>query len=490
MSRPVTVTPDSDKRTPKLRARRITVDREKLGPVHAAMKHADLGLITGEVHDLSMHGVGVVLPARNGLGGLLLTGDRVESLEITAGTTVLYRGGATVRRISDEAERQVLGLEVDGNGLDLAALHRSGARQSFAQRWSQLQAGVRYDRVSPAFKAWVADLRSQLEATKEFLGQEEKALAAEDRLTRDEALAEYIEALRPQIIGTMDEVRAALHELVGHLSEEEHSLYRAFTRRQLVPLFAESPFIRRSFEKPLGYAGDYEMMNMLYRDHAEGDSLFGKALNIYATHEAAARANINRIEYLGAKIRETIDANPDKRVRIASVGCGPAREISALLTESPELGVRLDVALIDQEERSIAYCERTLAPLVRSTGARVQFIRESIRRLLTTRRLEQALGARELIYSAGLFDYLSERSFGALLGTLWGAIAPGGMLAVGNVAAHNPSRWMMEYILDWFLIHRTPEDLLRLGGELAPAPASLHVEAEPMGVNLFLVARR
>jgi SAM-dependent methyltransferase len=232
------------------------------------------------------------------------------------------------------------------------------------------------------------------------------------------------------------------------------------------------------------------MMNMLYRDHAEGETLFGKALNIYATHEAAARANINRISYLGEKIRDAVAASPRERIRIASVGCGPAREITTLLTESPELGARLDVALIDQEERSIAYCERTLAPLVRKTGARIQFIRESVRKLITTRQLEQALGARELIYSAGLFDYLSDRAFAALLGTLWGAVAEGGTLAIGNVASHNPSRWMMEYILDWFLIHRSPADLERMGAALSPAPGSMHVQSEPMGVNLFLVVQR
>lgn len=489
MSRPLSA-PESDRRTPKFRARRIAIDPATIGPVHASMRHAELGEITGDVQDLSLHGIGVALPVRNGLSDLLLSGDRVEGLEVVAGTSVLYRGAATVRRISEDADRQILGLEIDGDGLDLAELHRSGARKSFAQRWEQMEIAVRYERVSPEFKAWVADMRSQLESMKDFLTGEEKALAAEDQLTRDETTAGYIEALRPHILGAMDEARARLHELVGDLSDEDHTLYRAYTRRQLVPLFAESPFIRRSYEKPLGYAGDYEMMNMLYRDHAEGETLFGKALNIYATHEAAARANINRISYLGEKIRNAVAASPRERIRIASVGCGPAREITTLLTESPELGARLDVALIDQEERSIAYCERTLAPLVRKTGARIQFIRESVRKLITTRKLEQALGARELIYSAGLFDYLSDRAFAALLGTLWGAVAEGGTLAIGNVAAHNPSRWMMEYILDWFLIHRSPADLERMGAALSPAASSMHVQSEPMGVNLFLVVQR
>ena len=481
---------EATRRTPKFRARRIAVDVARLGAVTASMNHGALGRISGDVHDLSALGAAVVLPVRNGLDGLLLTGDRLESLEIQVAGRTIFRGAGAIRRIAEEADRHVLGIEFEGAGLDLGELHRVEARQTFAQRFHQLESSIRLDEVSPAFKAWVADVRWQLESLKDFLGQEEKALASEDQLTREETFAQYIQELTPHLFQAMAESRARLGELVGHFTDEEHAIHRAYTRRQLVPLFAEAPFARRCYDKPLGYAGDYEMMNMLYRDHAEGESLFAKVLNVYATWEDAARANINRIEFLGEKIRKTIAASSRERVRIASVGCGPAREIAALLAASPELGQRLDVALIDQEERSITYCERTLAPFLATTGVRIEFIRESVRKLLTTRQLGEALGSRELIYSAGLFDYLSDRTFSALLAALWGALAPGGTLAVGNVAADNPSRWVMEYILDWFLIHRSPEELKGMGAQLVPAAREMRIEAEPLGVNLFLVVDR
>lgn len=127
MSRPVTSLHGESARTPRFRARRIAIDPSKLGPVRATMRHPELGVITGEVLDLSLHGIGVEIPVRNGLSGMLLSGDRLESVEISAESAVFYRGEATVRRITEESERQVIGLEVDGDGLDLAELHRSGA---------------------------------------------------------------------------------------------------------------------------------------------------------------------------------------------------------------------------------------------------------------------------------------------------------------------------------------------------------------------------
>jgi len=225
---------------------------------------------------------------------------------------------------------------------------------------------------------------------------------------------------------------------------------------------------------------------MLYRNHAEGESLFGRALNRWAAQEPAAQANINRLEFLGTKIRVELQKPRQGRLRIASIGCGPAREIARLLEQSPELGPRLDVALIDQESRAIEFGQRTLAPLAAQSGARLQFIDGSIRRLLTARQLSHALGPRDFIYSAGLFDYLNARSFAALLSALYEALVDGGHMLIGNVASHNTSRWFMEYCLDWFLVHRSPEELLELAKVLPNPPASVQIESEPLGVNLFL----
>jgi len=45
------------------------------------------------------------------------------------------------------------------------------------------------------------------------------------------------------------------------------------------PLIDLSPFAARCFHKPLGYAGDFEMMNMVYRNESLGDTLFGRSLS-------------------------------------------------------------------------------------------------------------------------------------------------------------------------------------------------------------------
>lgn len=472
----------------RLRARRIAAEDLRLGTLRVSARHPALGAIRAEVRDLSLHGMGLTLPGT--ASTMVLAGDRLEGLRVHFSGQVLDLGSATVRRQSEVDGALVLGVELDSSGIDIGELYRRVARHGFAERWANVDRDARHSQLSPAFKAWVADVRAYLDATRRFLDAEEAALGGEDRLSREEALQQYLEEVAPPMAERLEAAGSELAGLVKDLTEAEHAAYRAFCRAHLAPLFLHSPFIRRATEKPLGYAGDYEMMNMLYRDRAEGDSLFGRALNLYATREPAAAANINRIEYLGEKIREAVRAAGRGRARLASIGCGPAAEIGQLLRTHPEVGPHLEVALVDQEERSIAYCERTLSPLARDTGARIHFIRDSIRRLLGARKLSETLGARDLVYSAGLFDYLNDRTFTALAGSLYDALVPGGLLAIGNVALDNPSRWMMEYISEWFLIHRSRAELAGFGSALTPAPSAVQVDSEPLGVNLFLLVRR
>jgi len=475
--------PSESRRARRLRARRVRIEELQLDGLAATARHATLGMVETRVEDLSLTGAALVISDAGPRAGLVLTGDRLERMRIVCRDSVLYEGDANVRRIAERGNDLVLGIELQSSTVDFSELYRLGTRYSFSERLDAVL-DLQDDVIPNDFKVWVNDQRSALEKLRAFLDFEERALDNIDLFTRQQTLKTYLEEIGPRVVESMNLASRELKQLVSGLREDQHSSCRKYYKAELHHLILQSPFMKRAYTKPLGYAGDYEMMNMLYRDHAEGDSLFAKAMNLYATQEGAAQANVNRLDYLCERIRAAVEARG--HVRLASIGCGPARELGVLLDRSPELGKHLEVALIDQEERVLVYCERTLSPLAAKTGVKLHFIRESVRRLLGAKKLKDALGERDLIYSAGLFDYLNDRSFSALLGGLYDALGPGGHLCVGNVGSHNPTRYTMEYLLDWFLIHRTPAELEEFGRALQPQPKRVEVDAEASGVNLFL----
>ena len=471
-------------RSRPLRARRLRAPDLKL-TLNAEADHHGLGTFGGSVEDLSSHGLAILVPGAGDSQSLLLWGDRLGSLKLWQDGELLHRGGALVRRVERRGLDLLLGVELDPEPLDLGRVYRHASRASARERWQAALKESANDETTPAFKGWLFDLRLHLETAQQFLDQEEKALSAADLYTKQRTRQDLLEALASDVIDRMDRAGQELHALVNGLDPSSHDAHRRLLKQRLVPLLQESPFLRRAFEKPLGYAGDFEMMNMLYRDHAEGETLFGQALNMWATQTPVAQANINRLTFIESQIRLALSSTQG-RLKVTSIGCGPARELQNLLETSPELGHRLEVALIDQGEEAITHCERTLGPLAVRTGVKVKFHRESIRRFLTVRQAERTFGHRHLVFSGGLFDYLGDRAYKVLLQVLYDALLPGGRLLLGNVAAHNPSRWAMEYFVDWVVIHRSPDDLKVLASSLHPRPTEIRVESEPSGVNLFL----
>ena len=100
----------------------------------------------------------------------------------------------------------------------------------------------------------------------------------------------------------------------------------------------------------------------------------------------------------------------------------------------------------------------------------------------------------DLVYCAGLFDYLTSEVCEMLLRVLYGLLLPGGLLLATNVdASLNSSRGFrhsMEYMLDWNLIFRTGRELEALGEGAVADEAGCRVESDLTGVNNFLSIRK
>ena len=94
----------------------------------------------------------------------------------------------------------------------------------------------------------------------------------------------------------------------------------------------------------------------------------------------------------------------------------------------------------------------------------------------------------DLIYCAGLFDYLADETCRAVVELLYRNLRPGGLVVVANMKDDKPFRNFIEFVLDWHLIYRDNRKM----SQFAPHRLSdtSCVEAEETAVNLFLRLRR
>jgi predicted acylesterase/phospholipase RssA/SAM-dependent methyltransferase len=254
--------------------------------------------------------------------------------------------------------------------------------------------------------------------------------------------------------------------------------------KNLTDFVNKSPFMNRCLKKPQGYAGDYQMMNYLYDDNIfNAQTNMGKLLNYFLFSAPAATAVRNRAKILQGFIQYKL--SQDLSLSVASIACGPAREVSTMdkfLTGKLKKA-KIVWTLMDQDPDSLAYAKKNIP---KHPNIEPKFVDAGIKQLLRKR---ISLDQQDIIYSLGLFDYLEEKVAVLLIRSLYAFLNPGGTLLIGNFHPRNPLRVLMEGGTDWFLIHRTEEEMLELGK--AGAPEGRHyIMAEPGGVNLILVVTK
>jgi hypothetical protein len=159
-------------------------------------------------------------------------------------------------------------------------------------------------------------------------------------------------------------------------------------------------------------------------------------------------------------------------------------ELQLMLREDPSRleASCIEIALLDQDATALEHAHDRIQGLAAEAGTEVKLrcINKSIKTVIA----EGLDDSYDLVYSAGLFDYLNDRAARMAGARLVGALAPGGKAVIGNFNTANPTRPLMELILDWPLQHRSADDLSRLFGDLG---SNMTVEQEATGVNLFAV---
>ena len=206
---------------------------------------------------------------------------------------------------------------------------------------------------------------------------------------------------------------------------------------------------------------------------------------------AACVAHRNRITILERLLAEEAERVTDEQriFTVLTVACGPAVEIQRFIRSS-DLVNQSALHLMDFNEETLAYTERRIGEAIAETGRKptVKFIRKSIDDLLKNIHLENEgfLPSYDMIYCAGLFDYFPDNVCRNLLQLYHNWVRPGGLLVATNVHPNNPERFLMEHLMEWYLIYRDDKHLQ----SLAPAGTESEVFDDETGVNVFLTVRK
>jgi extracellular factor (EF) 3-hydroxypalmitic acid methyl ester biosynthesis protein len=410
----------------------------------------------------------------------------LSDLVIRSGERAIYQGKAVVVSLLNTGLMAVASLALIDEWSDLN-LARGNVREvgmeatRFVQDWEQ-----RF-RVKESYQVAVSEFRAFLTETARWIDQADMLDSlpkGDDGRLTDAVFWAMAEPL--MIKGKRFLVR--LEGEAASVPEEDALLHRSYAQAALHPLVLRAPFVYRTFAKPLGYAGDYEMVNQLLGDPRQGGSTYIQLVNATFLRAAVAQAHRNRInilvEYLGRAV--ALAEREGRPVRILNIGCGPAVELQRLIASGVDLS-RLSFTLLDFSRETLDYTRDRIDTVMAETGRRaeVNYVQESVHDLLKRPAQSQALeGGRgfDFIYCAGLFDYLSDKVCTRLIRYFMSRSAPGARMLLTNVHSSNPERHGMEHLLEWHLIYRDEAQMTAVMSEVG-SPIDLYTDET--GVNLF-----
>ncbi|WP_206956054.1 class I SAM-dependent methyltransferase [Trinickia acidisoli] len=410
----------------------------------------------------------------------------LSDLTVRIGTRNAYLGKAVVISLVNTGLTAVASLTLIDEWRDLADLPSGGKSvgreaELFVSDWDA-RFSIRRD-----YQIVVNEMRAFLAEVSRWVEQVDltEDLPKEDGRLRVDVFRELAEPIMLKVKSYL----GGLEEEAARVDSEIAPVHRNYAQMALHPLLLRAPFVYRTFTKPLGYAGDYEMVNQILGDPQQGPTTYFQIVNSAFLMAPVATAHRNRINILVDFLTRQADAAnaAGRPFRILNVGCGPACEIQRFVREyvRPEL---LLFQLVDFSKETLSFTKDSIERFASHEGCKVsaEFVCQSVHELLK-RRLGPDPDLREFdaVYCAGLFDYLSDKVCARLLAYFAARTRPGGQVLVTNVHSSNPQKYGMEHLLEWYLIYRDEAGM----NALLPANCvERNLYVDETGVNVFVEA--
>lgn len=422
---------------------------------------------------------------------ILQLSEVLSDFRILANKRLIYRGKAVVSNLLNTGLVLVCEATLEDGWQEVDFLSGvTGESDLGAQFAAFMNDWKSANRVSDSFKISVANMSSALTGVQHWMGGIDVGIRSTATRRRDELEREIFAAVQQRVIGEVVPAMESFEEVAKQIGEAEVPSHKSYIRRELHPIVLCSPFLYRTYTKPLGYAGDYEMVNMMLRDPYEGASSFAKILNYAMLHTEPVVAHRNRIDYLVDMLdREATRRFGRTRARAFNLGCGPAEEVLRFLQDHDSSDL-IEFDLLDFNPETLEYTRERLdkARMGMARNTQLRFIPRSVHQILKAAAQpggDPELQNYDVVYCAGLFDYLSQRVAKRLVEFFCSIAKPGGVVIVTNVADSNPRKGWMEYLMEWNLIYRGHEEMMDLVPPGLPVKR-VEVKADSTGVNLFL----
>jgi len=260
--------------------------------------------------------------------------------------------------------------------------------------------------------------------------------------------------------------------------------------RQLVGAWVyKSAFMKRAFEKPEGYAGDYKILEIIY-DNKPISKKIGLYFDNYFLKSPYAVAVRTRKDRLRELLQNYINETELNRINILNIDCGSCREIRELLS-SLKTRSFITFACLDRDEGALRFSQDMLYGKT-PKNVEFKFAKEDIMNLIKNEDSLQLYGKQNLIYSLGLIDYLPDELLKKLIRVLYQLLREGGEIILTHKNKDKTFPPIIpDWLCDWKFVPRNKEEVVKLFYNCGLSKFLLSMESDDFSyIYFFTITKR
>lgn len=271
------------------------------------------------------------------------------------------------------------------------------------------------------------------------------------------------------------------------MRNEEDKVYKLkqiFVKR-IRELFARGVCCEWSIRKPFGYAGDFKIIDDIYKNNLTITG-FDRLFDNYFQMSAISVAVRNRKEDFKRIIMNFIEEKAGKKINIMNLASGPARGVKELISRENFPNDSVTIDCYDNEQKAIEYAGHLLNHPRNVNFFKMNAVKMALRKNINSM-VDKKYG---IIYSTGLFDYFAKGIAIRLVANLKRLLMDGGKLLVASVRDKysNPSVHFMEWAGDWNLVYRSDEEFRNIFIQAGFKKHQLKTLYEQQGIMQYIVA--
>jgi len=422
-----------------------------------------------EIFDMSMSGLSFVSSSKTTWDDTL---EQDLPISLNLGTDEIFQGKARIRRVEPLNNRQKVALELTEGFLDISELLEKHDEISLRKTLNSEMADIS-SLVPSEYKEMIADAVFLLKSARSALEKIELEIPV-DFPRRNDRIRESILAAEHMAFDRWQEFYKIGNQVIKNLRGDQAAISatKRYTESTLLPELMSAPNWNRSYSKPLGYPGDFQIMNFFYNLALSGDTAYDKFCHQLGNSTGQfISVRMDMVKQAIARLAVDAAERGKNSFDVANLGCGPAQEVSNYL-KAVKLPLPVNFTLIDQDHDALSCAyENSFPEVSRLKGqASVSCLNASFMEFLSAGKLFSKLGKKDMIYTVGLVDYLSPHRAKRFMTDLYANLNPGGTAIIGNMRECEDSlEWALDYITDWKLEYRTEAEMLAMADNIPDA---------------------